>query len=134
MAHTFNPTLIHHRNQAVVVHAFTTEKNRMWNETGTHSLSFSGFHRGKSSLVAWLLCFSDPHVEPQYLSLNFLNHATPCPLPYLLRALKLFYRKIAKHLPVCNVYSPAGQEHQKKQTKQLDYVKVFFLMCPLCKR
>ena len=32
--------------------------------------------RGKTSLVAWLLCFPGFQVEPQFLSLGFYFHAT----------------------------------------------------------
>ena len=73
------------QNQVIMAHVFkpstselqtfipSTRGNIKWEERGLVCLicGHPSLVKVKSSLVAWLLCFSGFWVEPQYLSLEF---------------------------------------------------------------
>ena len=57
----------------MVVHTFNPSTREEYKAGGDRNLFSFGLKisLSKSSLVAWLLCFSDLQAEPQYLSLGF---------------------------------------------------------------
>ena len=68
VAHTFNPST----RESHAFNPSTKGEQKAGGDRGSGlSLQSPSLGRGKTALVAWLLCFSDLQLEPYYLSPGF---------------------------------------------------------------